>query len=201
MSNGSESTDSFPRPQQEPEHERTIAPQADWLGGRPPAAPVARSRWTAAALVVGGLLVGGATVATVQAVADDGAASAAAGAGAFGGPGGGARPGGPTGEQHLAGTLTEVSGMTVTVSPGSGPGTGTDSYTLTGDTQIVRDGAPATVEDLQVGDPVLVHVYPSSSGDEQLVERLFAGTLPPAGGLGPGPGAGLTADDSTRSTT
>ena len=60
---------------------------------------------------------------------------------------------------------------TVTVKSASG----TATYTVDNAAQIVRNGQTATLSAIQVGDPVLVHVYPSSSG-QLLVERLFAGT-------------------------
>jgi hypothetical protein len=47
--------------------------------------------------------------------------------------------------------------------------------------QIVRNGQVATLAAVRVGDPVLVHVYPSSSG-RLTVERLFA-TGSASGGL------------------
>ena len=74
---------------------------------------------------------------------------------------------------------------------------GTATYTVNDTTQIVRNGQTATLAAVQVGDPVLVHVYPSSSG-QLLVERLFAGSS--AGDGGPGglapPGSGPPGSDS-----
>ena len=54
------------------------------------------------------------------------------------------------------------------------------------------DGRAASLSSVQVGDPVVVHVYPSSSG-QMLVERLFAGSSASGGpgGFGaPPPSAG-----------
>ena len=172
----------------------------------PPPADRRRGLLRAAGLVVGGLVIGGATVATVQAVADDDAGTRTAagwqgngapqgmpGGGFAGGPGG-APAGGPgavAGEQHLEGTLTAVTSTTVTVKTSDG----TDTYELTDSTQIVRNGQAATADDLEVGDPVLVHVYPSGSGDQLAVERIFAGTMPgfdDAPGSGTAPGASTT---------
>lgn len=175
---------------QNPDPQQSQAAQQDWLRQQPPRpAERRRSLLTSAALVAGGLVLGGATVATVQAVADDGQPTTAfpgpggmAGGmpggtpGMAGGPAGGTT-GGVAGEEHLEGTLTDVTARSVTVRTSSG----TDAYTLTDTTEIVRDGAAATVDDLQAGDPVLVHVYPSTSGDGQLVERIFAGTMPVPG--------------------
>jgi hypothetical protein len=97
----------------------------------------------------------------------------------FRGRGGG---GGLAGEQRLSGTLTAVGGSSVTVKTSSG----TATYTVTSTTEIVRDGAAATLGQLQVGDPVFVHVYPASSGGALVVERLFAGTTTGFGGPPPG---------------
>jgi hypothetical protein len=102
--------------------------------------------------------------------------------GGFQNGGQGFRGGGLAGEQRLQGTLTRVDGSTVTVRTSSG----TASYTVTGSTQIIRNGAPATVSQLRPGDPVFLHVYPSGSGGRMLVERIFAGTFPAYGGGGPG---------------
>ena len=169
---------------------------ADQRASEPAAAeqPSRRRRLIrSAALVLGGLIVGGGAVATVQAVADDGRegfAPPGAPGGVPGGPGGvPGGPGGVAGEQHLQGTLTDVTSSTVTVKTSDG----TETYTLLDDTQILRNGQPATVDALEVDDPVLVHVYPSSSGSDLVVERLFAGTLPTYGETAPD-------DDSDDST-
>jgi hypothetical protein len=87
----------------------------------------------------------------------------------------------PAGEQHLQGRVTAKTATTVTVESASG----TATYTVDGSSQIVRDGQTATLAAIQVGEPVLVHVYPGSSG-RLLVERLFAGSS--AGDAGPGAG-------------
>lgn len=92
-----------------------------------------------------------------------------------GGPGG---FGGVAGEQRLQGTLAGVRGSAITVKTASGSAT----YTVTGTTEIVRNGSRASLSDLKVGDPVFVHVYPSASSGAMLVERIFAGTLPAYGG-------------------
>lgn len=151
-------------------------------GGEPERSPGRRrDLLRAGALVAAGLVIGGATVATVQAIADDDTHQARVGMHAFegDGPGGGVAgrgpgPGGIAGEQHLEGTLTEATSTSVTVETSSG----TDTYQLTDSTQIVRDGEVATAADLEAGDPVLVHVYPSGSDEELVVERIFAGALP-----------------------
>jgi hypothetical protein len=78
-------------------------------------------------------------------------------------------PGGQDGEQRVVGTLTAVSGSTVTVQTPDGPAT----YQLASQTQIVRDGALASVSNLKAGDRVLVHVFPAN-GSDGVLERLIA---------------------------
>jgi hypothetical protein len=120
--------------------------------------------------------------------------------GAAGGQGLQGGPGGQAGEQRVTGTLTAVSGSKVTVQTSSGSAT----YQLVSQTQIVRDGALASASDLKAGDQVLVHVFPAT-GSDGVLERLIAvsgtGTAP---GTGPGtvPGAGTPGgqDDDTADT-
>jgi hypothetical protein len=100
----------------------------------------------------------------------------------FDGSGGG---GGIAGEQHVQGAVTAKTDSTVTVRSSGG----TATYSVVSTSQIVRDGQPATLADVKVGDAVLVHVYPSSG--RMLVERLFAGTLA-GGGFGPPDAGGST---------
>ena len=172
-------------------------------------------------LVVAGLIAGGGVVAAAHAVGDDGSTAGAqpawgpAGSDPRGGLGGDPQdgdgagfdrsgdPGGLSGEEHLTGTLSAVGDSTVTVRSSDG----TATYQVTDSTQVVRDGAEAALSDLQVGDPVLVHVYPASSGGDRLVvERIFAGTLPDLPGQPPGddgdgdgvPGSGGSAASSSN---
>ena len=112
----------------------------------------------------------------------------------FGGPGGG--PGGVAGEEHVEGTVSATTGSTITVRATDGT---TATYTVTSDTQVVRDGARASLSDIQVGDAVLVHVLPTTSGGHKTAERLFAGTLPADGFDGGGPGGPGTSDDTGSS--
>jgi hypothetical protein len=109
----------------------------------------------------------------------------------FGGPGAGR--GGIDGEQHVEGTVRATTGSTVTVRATDGT---TATYAVTSDTQVVRDGAQASLSDVQVGDAVLVHVLPTTSGGHKTAERLFAGTLPAGGSGGGGPGGPGTSGDS-----
>ncbi len=182
---------------QHPEDQHPGERDTEWLlPPTPPAdravpTPVAgRSRRNVAAavgLVVGGALVGGIAVSALTVHGDSPVATnlrpAASTAGGFG-PGSGR---GLDGEQHLRGTLTAVGGSSITVRSASG----TATYTVTGTTQVVRDGAEATLDQLEVGDPVLVHVYPSSGG-AMLVERVFAGSRPPWGSDRQQPDSGTT---------
>jgi hypothetical protein len=146
----------------------------------------------AAALLVGGGVVyaldhrGG----SASDAASGGTAVLAGGSRGPGAPGGFGGGGGVDGEQHIQGTVTATTDSTVTVESPSG----TATYTVDVTTEIVRNGRSATLADVRVGDPVLVHVYPSSSG-QMLVERLFAGTSASDGGPGgfgpPGGGQGF----------
>ena len=130
----------------------------------------------AAALVAAGVLVGGGLVFALvhRPGTSGGTGNASAAVGSFaGGPPSGIAGGGVTGEQHIQGTLTAKTATTVTVRSSSG----TASYVVNATTEIVRNRQSAMLGSVKVGDPVLVHVYPSSSG-RMLVERLFAGSLP-----------------------
>ena len=145
-----------------------------------------------AAPVVAALLVGGGVVFAVD--HNSGSNASASSASAFGGPAGlGARGGGVAGEQRIQGTVTAKTSTTVTVKSSSG----TSTYAVNATTEIVRDGLAASLSSVQVGDPVLVHVYPSSSG-RMLVERLLAGSSASGGpgGFGPPP---ASAGDGTQS--
>jgi hypothetical protein len=164
------------------------APRIDWLSvpepERPDAAsgerrrgPVAAAK--AAVLVVIGVLAGGG-IAYAAGHHATSTASTGIGQPPAGAPGAGF--GGRAGEQHIAGTLTAVGSSSVTVQSSSG----TATYTVDAGTQIVRDGAPATLSQLRAGDAVFLHVYPASSGGRLHVERIFAGQLPSGGFGGPG---------------
>ena len=81
-----------------------------------------------------------------------------------GGPGGGI-----AGEQRVGGTVTAVNASSVTIRTASG----TASYAVTAQSQIVRDGALASLSAVRAGDNVFVHLIPGS-GSSYVVERLFA---------------------------
>lgn len=144
-------------------------------------------------------LVGGGTVLLTGHHSSNASAAIGPGGNAgFGGPPGtssggpsGSSAGGPSvgsdghtersGEQHIQGTITAISGSHVTIKTTAG----THSYVVTSQTQIMKDGATATLAQLKTGDSVFAHVYPSSG--KLLVERLFDGALPSFGSQG-GPG-------------
>jgi hypothetical protein len=104
------------------------------------------------------------------------------------GPNGQGFGGGSDGEQHLVGTLTAVSGSTVTVTSGAASAT----YSITAQTQILRNGALATTKDLRAGDRVLVHVFPAANSDGVL-ERLITRS----GSTRSGPSSSSSTDDGT----
>jgi hypothetical protein len=76
--------------------------------------------------------------------------------------------GGQDGEQRLTGTLTAVSASRLTVRTSSGSAT----YQVVSQTQIVRNGVLASASDLKVGDRVLVHVFPAN-GSDGVLERVI----------------------------
>jgi len=140
--------------------------------------PEPRRRWTrrgaanAVAPVLAAALVSGGAVYAVEHHSGSGTASGAglpaAGVGGFAGGGGG----GPVaGEQHIQGTVVATTSSSVTVKSSSG----TATYVVDATTEVVRNGRSVSLSAIKAGDPVLVHVYPSSSG-RMLVERLLAGS-------------------------
>jgi hypothetical protein len=172
--------------------------------GNAPARPAG-----AVALALAAMLVGGGIVFAMDRHATASAGNAPAAVAGPNGLGDGlAAPGGTggpvAGEDHVQGMVSAKTATTVTVKSASG----TATYTVNGSTQIVRDGQTATLAAVQVGDPVLVHVYPSSSG-QLLVERLFARSSASdggPGGFGPpgfdsGSGSGSTGSQSGGLTT
>jgi len=131
-----------------------------------------RGGLVAAGVVVGAVVVasishGGSTDSTpTAAVGAPGATGQLPGGGQFAGGG----PGGLAGEQRLDGTLVSVGSSSVTVKTSAG----TATYTVTSGSEIVRNGQAATLSALHAGDTVFVHVYPSGSGSQMVIERLFA---------------------------
>ncbi|HEY4315368.1 MAG TPA: hypothetical protein VGO19_07675 [Actinomycetes bacterium] len=185
----------------EPEVSTEPTPGRGWRGA-------SRGQRVLALAAAGVLLAGGVAVAVAT---SSGASSAGTvgttaggppagglgrGSGAQTGPGIAQGPAGVAGEQHIEGTLTAKTGSTVTVQATGGT---TATYTVTSDTQVVRDGARTSLSEVQVGDAVLVHVLPTTSGGHKTAERLFAGTLPTGGFGGGGPGNPGTSGGSVSS--
>ena len=140
--------------------------------------------------VVAAFLVGGGAVLALEHHSGSSASAASSSAGAFGGSPASGTAGGPgggvAGEQHIQGTVAATGASTVTVKATGGT---TGTYTVDASSQIEVNGQSATLSAVKVGDTVLVHVYPSSSGT-MLVERLFDGDLPAGGPDGFGPPSG-----------
>ena len=185
-------------PPAQPARTEPLAPAAEddpWLDVTPaPRTPPAprpggpRRLVAGAALVAAGAVLGAVIVGAVNRDADavavqQQAGAATAGQGQVGGVPGGLPGGGPGqggrgglgqggpgrgGEERVTGTLTAVGGSSVTVRTSAG----TASYQLLPQTQVVRGGTLVSAADLQVGDQVLAHVFPSASGDGVL-ERLI----------------------------
>ena len=92
-------------------------------------------------------------------------------------------------EQLVRGTIAAISSSKITVKASNGT---TESYAITGSTQIVRDGKSATVAELKAGDDVAVAAS-NSSGSSTAV-RIIDGPLPTTGtapGFGVPPGGNL----------
>jgi hypothetical protein len=154
--------------------------------------PASRAIAVGAGLVLAGAVVGTVGVSLVQAAnrtpSPAGTQTAVAApqgqpglgqqppAGGFGGPrGGGGAPGG----QRMAGTVASVGSSTLSVTTSDGTST---TYTVTGATDIRRNGQTIALSALQVGENVLVRGYPS--GSSYVAERVLAGTGP--AGASPG---------------
>jgi hypothetical protein len=165
-----------------------------------PVAPVALRRFPPGAKVVAPIAAALVVGAGAAFAVDHHSTTPTASAGGISGPATGARgqggAGGVAGEQHIQGTVTAKSGSTITVKSSSGT---TGSYTVNSTTEIVRNGKTASLSEVAVGDPVFVHVYPSSSG-QTLVERLFAGSSATDGG-GPGFGSPPSGSGTTGTGT
>lgn len=189
----------------------------DWLVGEEPApvdaisaGPKSGGRRTALAgvgLVTAGLLVGGVGVAALRPHSSPNNATPTGfaqngqipngngqlpngqlqgGQGGFGGPGGGV-----DGEQRVTGSVVSVGSASIRIRTSSG----TASYGVTGQTEIVRNGALASLSAVQPGDDVFVHLIPSS-GSSYVVERLFVQASTSAGGTS-GTGSTSTTGDAT----
>jgi hypothetical protein len=173
-------------------------PEGDthWLIGGEPAsdvvtsAPGRRTAFVAVGLVAAGALVGGVAVAALRPHSSTNASIATnptgfatgqvpsgqvpngqglPGQGLPGQNQGGFAGGGVTGEQRLNGTVTAVGASSVTIRTTSG----TTAYGVTSQTEIVRNGALASLSAVRKGDSAFVHLIPGS-GSSYVVERLFA---------------------------
>ena len=123
----------------------------------------------AAPVAAAALLVGGGAVFAIDHNSRSSAAAASNGPTAFGGRGGGV-----AGEQRLRGTIKAKTDSSITVESSTGSAA---TYAVNATSQIEVNGRDASLSDVEVGDSVFVHVYPSASG-AMLVERLFDGDLP-----------------------
>ncbi|HET7310929.1 MAG TPA: hypothetical protein VFJ17_06345 [Mycobacteriales bacterium] len=184
----------------EPEPLTPDAPPAQHRAGR-------RTAFVATGLVAAGALVGGVGVAAFQ---PSTAASSRTGfpgqlqngqvpngqlpggplPGGHGLPGqGGFAGGGVDGEQHVNGTVVSVGTSSIRIRTNSG----TASYAVTPQTEIVRKGAVASLSAVKAGDSVFVHLVPTG-GSSYAVERLFAQS-------GSSTGSASTSGGSSGSTT
>ena len=77
--------------------------------------------------------------------------------------------GGRAGEQHLLGSISAVGPSTLTVRTS----VGMTAYPISSNTQIVKNGQPASLSSLSPGDTVLLHVYPLNG--KTFVERVIDG--------------------------
>ncbi len=164
----------------------------------------------AAGAVAGGLVIGalngfGTRDANTALVTQNGQPAGAPGAGGQGqqgqqgqqgigpgGLGGVGGQGGAGGEQHITGTVTAVSGSSLSVKSAGG----TATYTIVPQTQIVRGNALADASAIKRGDTVLVHVFPAQ-GSDGVLERVFVLT----GGTSDDDGTTSGASSDDGSTT
>lgn len=134
----------------------------------------------------------------------DGATGQGLGQGLGQGSVGGQGPTGTTtGAQRIAGTVSAVTGSSVTVQGTDGT---TRTYSVDSSTLIAKDGQQAALSDLQAGDTVLVRVTSGGVATRILVgsaDQLQGG--PPAGSAGQAPdgtqGGTGTTQGATGSTT
>ena len=101
--------------------------------------------------------------------------------------------GGLDGERRVQGTVTAKSGATITVALTSGSVT----VTVLDRTEIVDNGARATLAQVAVGSKVFMHTYPLNGAT--VAERIFVGAVP-QGGPGGGPGQGPDGNGTAPTT-
>ena len=107
-------------------------------------------------------------------------------------PGGFGRGGGLPGDSWSVGTIASVGASSITVTAGDGS---TTVVPVSGSTEIVREGAPASLAALRSGDQVVFHLVTSGSGP--VADRILAGTSVPRGPGGPAPAQPGTGTTST----
>src|SRR3954468_7942574 len=186
--------------------------ESDWLIADDPAPDVVasppagrRTALAAVGMIAAGALVGAVGVTALRSHSSDTTASPAGfvaaqvpggqavpGQGVPGqglpgqGQGGFTGGGGGVGGGHgLGGTVTAVGGSSVTIRTASG----TTAYGVTAQTEIVRNGALASLSAVRAGDNVFVHLIPGS-GSSYVVERLFAQS-----------GSGASSDDDSSGSS
>jgi hypothetical protein len=124
------------------------------------------------------------------------------GAGGFGGAGGGF---GGTRRSGGFGTVTAVSGTSITISettPGSDSSSGTSkTYAITSSTTVTDSGQSASVSDIQTGDRVIIRTSTSdtSTASSIMVNPTFGGGA--GGGTGGQTQSDSSTDNSDSSTT
>jgi hypothetical protein len=151
-------------------------------------APSQRRHGRTAAAVAAGVVAAGLIAGGGWAVAHLGSDTSAAQSGTDGrnGTGPGGFPGGQggMGRPPVAGTVSALTGSTITVTPSGGTAT---TYTVASGTQVLNNGATAELSDLAVGDPVVVIAAAAGTGGTATADRILAGSSATAM---PGPGGG-----------
>lgn len=100
--------------------------------------------------------------------------------------------GGVDGETRVRGTVTAVSATSISLRAEDGTST---TVPVSDQTEVVVDGARATIAQVRTGDVAVVHVVPDGSGT--VAERVLVG-VPSGRGFGPPPGGqGQTAPSDT----
>jgi hypothetical protein len=173
-----------------------VIAQSDPTAATPGATSGRRTYLMTAALIGAGVLAGVAAVTGMQSLrstpaaqttqagqAQAGQAQASQG-GQQGGQLQGGQPGGMDGEQQVLGTVTAKTASSITVALASGSVT----VQVRDQTEIMNNGARATLAQVAVGSKVFMHTYPLNG--TTVAERIFVGAMP-QGGPGFGPGGGL----------
>jgi hypothetical protein len=160
-----------------------------------------------AALIAAGAIVGGGVALAVDHPSSSNSTSASStGQGAGTAPGGSGFPGStsdgsgaggisPT-AYRLSGTITAISGSTVTIKTSSGNKT----YTVTSSTQLRRNGSTVALSSFQTGDSVVGSTTASGGSTlNDLMAGMGGGGAP--AGTAPGSSSGASSGSSSGSTT